>query len=68
MTNDDKQCENTDTELWRKFKGDFYSPSIHVTKSGAIGINVAGHVIVMSIEKWHSLGKMRCAMRDIFES
>jgi len=51
----DNCAENTDTEIWRKVKGDYYSPSIHVTKSGAIGINVGGAVIVASVEKWHEV-------------
>jgi hypothetical protein len=48
-------CENTDRELWRERFGDFYADSIHVTKDGGIGINVSGHVIVMPLQKWHSL-------------
>ena len=49
-------CINTDKNIWRKVKDDYYSPSIHVTQEGNIGINVGGHVIVMSIEKWVILG------------
>ena len=49
-------CINTDKNIWRKVKDDYYSPSIHVTQEGNIGINVGGHVIVMSIEKWFILG------------
>lgn len=48
--------ENTDREIWRETEGDFYSPSIHVTGNGRIGMNVGGHVIVMPVEKWHMLG------------
>lgn len=36
--------------------GDFYSPSIHVTAQGGIGINVGGTVHVRTISAWHSLG------------
>ncbi len=50
---------NTDKEIWRKTKGDFYSPSIYLTKSGAIGINVGGYCIVKSIEEWHKLAIKR---------
>lgn len=57
-------CENTDKHLWRK-EGGHYAPSIHVTKSGGIGINVGGHVIVMPVEKWHALGRLRCAIEDV---
>ena len=50
---DNNAAENTDKEIWRKIEGDYYSPSIHVTKSGGIGINVGGHVVVAPIEEWH---------------
>jgi len=53
-------CENTDKELWREIPGDYYSPSIHVTKDGRIGINVNGYVIVQSLRDWHALcGKVQ---------
>lgn len=45
---------NTDKELWRKDQ-DYYAPSIHVTKEGAIGINVGGLVIIRTVEDWHKL-------------
>ena len=48
---------NTDRELWRERDGDFYADSIHVTKDGAIGINVGGHVIVKSVQEWHALAR-----------
>ncbi len=48
-------CANTDTELWRRDEGDFYSPSVHVTADGLIGINVGGKVHVRSVEQWHRL-------------
>lgn len=57
--------ENTDKEIWRKKEGDYYSASIHVTKAGGVGIDVGGHVIVMSVEKWHALGRLRCALDDV---
>jgi len=59
-----KPCKNEDKHLWRKSE-DAYTPSIHVTKSGCIGINVGGHVIVMSVEKWHALGRLRIALQEI---
>ena len=49
--------ENTDVELWREIKDDYYSPSIHVTKQGKIGINVGGYVIVKSLKEWHNSEK-----------
>lgn len=63
-----EDCENTDKEIWRKKAGDYYSPSIHVTQGGGIGINCGGHVIVMPVEKWHALGRLRIALQDINES
>jgi hypothetical protein len=50
-------CINTDKEIWRKVKDDYYSPSIHVTADGRIGIDVGGRVIVAPIEKWHDAGE-----------
>jgi hypothetical protein len=49
-----KTIQNTDRELWRK-EEDYYSPSIHVTEEGAIGINVGGTVIIKEVEEWHKL-------------
>jgi hypothetical protein len=51
---------NTDRELWREEhpEGDaysYYSPSIHVTARGGIGINVGGTVFVKSLKEWHDL-------------
>ena len=48
---------NTDREIWRELPDDFYSPSIHVTEHGDIGINVGGHVIVAPVKIWHDLGE-----------
>jgi len=55
---------NTDIKLWQKEPGNYYSPSIHVTASGAIGINVGGYVIVVPVEQWHSWGKMFLSFKD----
>lgn len=49
-------CANTDIELWRKTP-DYYSPSLHITENGAIGINCGGLVFVLPIEVWHDLAK-----------
>jgi hypothetical protein len=46
---------NTDRELWREREDDYYSPSIHVTQKGGIGINVGGTVFVKSVRDWHAL-------------
>ena len=48
---------NTDREIWRATPGDYYADSIHVTKSGGIGINCGGHVIVAPVRKWHECGE-----------
>ena len=50
-------CVNTDKEIWRAIPDDFYSPSIHVTKTGNIGINVGGYVFVLPIREWHNMAK-----------
>ena len=49
---DNNAAKNTDIEIWRKVEDDYYSPSIHVTESGSIGINVDGSVIVAPVEEW----------------
>ena len=49
---------NTDRELWRERKDDFYSDSIHVTESGQIGMCHEGYTIVMPIEKWHYFAQL----------
>jgi hypothetical protein len=51
-------CENTDKEIWRRVKNDYYSPSIHVTENGGIGINCRGHVIVAPLENWFTAGRL----------
>jgi hypothetical protein len=43
--------QNTNRELFRE--GDYYSPSLYVTKDNEIGINVGGSVFVMSLREWH---------------
>lgn len=53
MDNEPKQ--NTNRELWRETPGDYYSPSLFVTKDGAIGMNVGGSVFVKSIQAWYIL-------------
>jgi hypothetical protein len=45
--------QNTDRELFREVEGDYYSPSLHVTIDGLVGINVGGYVYVMSLREWH---------------
>ena len=51
---DTNTAKNTDVEIWRRVPDDYYSPSIAVTESGAISVNVAGLVIVLSVEEFHS--------------
>lgn len=57
-------CQNTDRELWREVEGDYYAPSIHVTKDGGIGTNVGGHVVVMPLRDWHALAGRPSPARD----
>jgi hypothetical protein len=56
---DEERCAaNTDRELYREDTGDpagsYYENSVHVTASGAIGMNVGGTVIVQPIADWHA--------------
>ena len=60
----DQPTQNTDRELWRKIPGDYYSPSIHVTEDGSIGINVAGLVFVRTIEQWHHLARAATVFQE----
>ena len=60
----DEACLNTDKEIWRKIPGDLYSPSIHVTEFGGIGINVGGYVLVAPVEKWHEAGVKHLTVPD----
>lgn len=57
---------NTDKEIWRERKGDFYSSSIHVTKGNSIGIDCGGHVIVAPVKTWHECGeKLLCVNENL---
>lgn len=52
-----KAAANTDRELYREpgdWRGDFYSDSIHVAESGAIGINCGGSVVVRPLRFFHA--------------
>lgn len=53
MTNE-TAAKNNDREIWRETPGDYYAPSIHVTETGGIGINVGGTVFVMDVREWHA--------------
>lgn len=57
---------NTDRELFREVPGDFYSPSLHVTESGKVGINVGGNVFVADLKQWHHAMFMLCSRRDAY--
>lgn len=48
---------NTDRELWKETP-DYYSPSIHETENGNIGIDVSGNVLVAPVKMWHTAGEM----------
>lgn len=51
----DNEKRNTDKQIWRETPGDYYSPSIHVTEGGGIGLQVSGNVIVLPVQKWMEL-------------
>lgn len=53
--NSDNTAENTDIEIWREKDGDYFSPSIHVTRSGNVRIDVSGKVFVKPIKEWHRM-------------
>jgi hypothetical protein len=57
VSDEDRQAENTDRELWRERPGDYYSDRIFVTRSGSIGIDCGGYVIMLPVRKWFELGK-----------
>lgn len=65
----DNTAQNTDKEIWREKEGDYYSPSIHVTEHGSIGINVVGTVFVKPVKEWHKIAlnhdKLVEALREI---
>jgi hypothetical protein len=63
----DKPALNADRELWRKVPGDYYSPRIHATEGGGIGIDVGGTVIVLPVELWHRAGKNYLQQRHLDE-
>ena len=46
-------AKNTDMQLFAEVKGDYYSPSCHMTKDRKLGISVGGYVIVKSLREWH---------------
>jgi len=52
-----EQGKNTDIEIWREIPDDYYSPSIHVTENGDIGINVGELVLVAPVRRWFSAGE-----------
>jgi hypothetical protein len=51
----DQSADNTDRELWRERKGDFYADSLFVTEHGGIGIHCGGYVFVKPIRGWYAL-------------
>jgi hypothetical protein len=63
MANDDTRAKvNADREIWRgpdEGNGDYYADSVHVTASGAIGINCGGLVIVRPLREWHRLAAVQ---------
>ena len=67
LTENEGLAKNTDREIWRKVLDDYYSPSIHVTVDGKIGIDCHGLVCVMPVEKWHDLNAENERLRELLE-
>ena len=67
----EQAAENTDRELWREVDDDYDTPSLFVTESGSIGMNVGGTVVVMPIREWHATISARdaeiAALQDALE-
>ena len=57
---DTAETTNTDRKLWCDGESGYYANSIHVTKSGGVGIDVGGHVIVKTLSEWHALAAWQC--------
>lgn len=49
-------CQNTDRELFRE-SVDAFSPSLHDTLGGGLGISVDGSVHVKPLRSWHALAE-----------
>lgn len=59
-----EQGKNTDIEIWREIPGDYYSPSIHVTENGDIGIGIGRLVLVAPIRRWFSAGEVAFCVEE----
>jgi hypothetical protein len=59
---------NTDREIWRQTPDDYYSPSIHVTAAGSIGMNVGGKVIVLPAQSWHTIADGAMDLTEKFKN
>lgn len=57
-------ASNTDVEIWRKIPDDYYSPAIHVTDNGDIGIKVGGRVLVAPVEAWFTAGEAAFCVQE----
>ena len=64
LSQDDGAKLNEDKELWREKEGDYYAPSLFVTKTGGIGMNVHGRVFVKPIQEWHKMNDIIAALRS----
>lgn len=60
----DQPVQNTDRELWRESR-DAFSPSVHVTAHGLIGIHAGGTVVEMTPRAWIELAKMKGCAVDV---
>lgn len=60
----EQAARNTGVEIWRKIPDDYYSPAIHVTEQGDIGIKVKGLVLVAPVERWFAAGRAAFGVAD----
>ena len=51
-TDEPEAAKNTDTLLFSEVEDDYYSPSCHMTKGRALGINVGGTVVIKPLREW----------------
>lgn len=65
MEKDLRGALNTDKRIWAKEENNYYSPSIWVTKEGAIVIKVGGNCVVKSVEEWHKLALLSVPVEPI---
>ena len=62
---DNNRCgKNTDIEIWREKKDDYYADSIHITEKNDVGLNCGGPVQVKPIREWHKLAEENAKLKQ----